>query len=142
MQRIDGAIAAPRRKPECGTRGPFLAIPFDYEGVPTVVYVRRQNWDGRYALPYLDRRWRVVNVEYRLADSARAPAAARDVLCAMRWLAKYADALEIDLERLVVSGISARGAMALIAGTMPASSSSLLIAERTEWSLARFLCLP
>lgn len=40
-----------------------------------------------YFLPYLERRWAVINVEYRLADVAKAPAAASDGLCAMRWLA-------------------------------------------------------
>ncbi len=75
-----------------------------------------------YVLPYLSRRWSVVNVEYRLADVAKAPAAASDGLCAMRWLAKHAQDYKMQLDKLVVSGISAGGTIALIAGTMSASS--------------------
>lgn len=75
-----------------------------------------------YVLPYLYRRWSVINVEYRLANVANAPAAASDALCAMRWLTKHRAEYNLPLDRLVVSGISAGGAMALFAGTISASS--------------------
>ena len=73
-------------------------------------------------LPYLYRRWSVINVEYRLANVAKAPAAASDALCAMRWLTKHRPEYNLPLDRLVVSGISAGGAMALFAGTISPSS--------------------
>jgi acetyl esterase/lipase len=75
-----------------------------------------------YVLPYLHRRWVVVNVEYRLADLAPAPGAVADTLCAMRWVATNAAAHKIGIHNLVVSGISAGGTLALAAGTMPATS--------------------
>ena len=97
---------------------------------PLVVWFHGGGWTRSskeqellYVVPYLYRRWSVINVEYRLADVAKAPAAASDGLCAMRWLAKHAQEYKVQLDKFVVSGISAGGAMALIAGTMSASSS-------------------
>jgi acetyl esterase/lipase len=75
-----------------------------------------------YFLPYLHRRWSVVNVEYRLVDRASAPGAIADGLCAMRWVAAHAAQHELQLDKLVVSGISAGGTLALVAGTTPGSS--------------------
>jgi len=96
---------------------------------PTLVWFHGGGWTRSskeqellYVLPYLNRRWSVINVEYRLADVAKAPAAVSDGLCAMRWLAKHAQEYKVQLVKLVVSGISAGGGMALIVGTMPASS--------------------
>jgi acetyl esterase/lipase len=96
---------------------------------PTLVWFHGGGWTRSskeqelfYVLPYLYRRWSVINVEYRLADVAKAPAAVSDGLCAMRWLAKHTEEYKVQLVKLVVSGISAGGGMALIVGTMPASS--------------------
>ena len=99
------------------------------QATPTLVWFHGGGWTRSskdqellYVLPYLYRRWSIVNVEYRLADVANAPAAANDGLCAMRWLEKHASEHRIQLEKLAVSGISAGGTMALIAGTMPAAA--------------------
>ena len=96
---------------------------------PVVVWFHGGGWTRSskeqellYVLPYLYRQWAVVNVEYRLADVAKAPGAASDGLCAMRWLSAHAQQYKLRLDNLVISGISAGGTMALIAGTMPASS--------------------
>src|SRR5437868_2905199 len=59
---------------------------------PTVIYIHGGGWvhlrkDERmfYVLPYLVRGMNAVNVEYRLANVARAPAAVEDVRCAVKW---------------------------------------------------------
>ena len=108
-----------------------LLLPRDRsEATRTLVWFHGGGWTRSsketellYVLPYLDRRWAVVNVEYRLADIAKAPAAVSDGLCAMRWLAKHAKFYNVQMDKLVISGISAGGTMALLSGTTPASSS-------------------
>jgi len=67
-------------------------------------------------LPWLEMGWNVVNVEYRLARVSLAPAAVEDCLCALRWIGAHAAEYKIDPKRLVVSGDSAGGHLALTTG--------------------------
>ena len=73
-------------------------------------------------LPYLEMGWAVVNVEYRLARVALAPAAVEDCLCALRWIIRNAEQYNIDTSRLVVTGFSAGGHLALTTGVVPSSA--------------------
>ncbi|MFC4262056.1 alpha/beta hydrolase fold domain-containing protein [Ferruginibacter yonginensis] len=60
----------------------------------------------------------VANVEYRLSAQATAPAAIEDVRCVMMYLINHADSLNIDVNRIVLSGSSAGAHLALMAGLM------------------------
>ncbi len=73
-------------------------------------------------LPYLEMGWAVVNVEYRLAGAAHAPAAVEDCLCAVRWVIEHADDYNLDASRLVLTGASAGSHLALTSGMLPAST--------------------
>ncbi len=73
-------------------------------------------------LPYLGMGWAVVNVEYRLGAVARAPAAVEDGLCALRWVIRNAEQYNLDVSRIVTSGHSAGGHLALTTGMIPASA--------------------
>jgi acetyl esterase/lipase len=66
--------------------------------------------------------WNVVNVEYRLAKVSLAPAAVEDCLCALRWVAAQAKTYDFDTTRLVTSGDSAGGHLALTTGMIPESA--------------------
>jgi acetyl esterase/lipase len=72
-------------------------------------------------LPWLEMGWNVVNVEYRLARAAPAPAAVEDCLCALRFVAARAGDYNVDTRRIVVSGESAGGHLALLLGMLPES---------------------
>lgn len=60
----------------------------------------------------------VANISYRLSQQATAPAAVEDARCALIYLIKNADALNIDINKIVVMGGSAGGHLALMAGLL------------------------
>jgi acetyl esterase/lipase len=64
----------------------------------------------------------VVNVEYRLANVSLAPAAIEDCRCALRWVVAHAKDYNFDAGRIVVSGASAGGHLALTTGMIPADA--------------------
>ena len=68
--------------------------------------------------PYLDWGFSVVNINYRLASAAIAPAAVEDSLCALRWVYDNADKYNFDTNKIVTTGFSAGGHLALTTGTM------------------------
>ena len=72
--------------------------------------------------PWFEMGWNVVNVEYRLGKIALAPAAVEDCLCALRYIATQAETYDIDTTRLVVTGESAGGHLALTTEMIPESA--------------------
>jgi acetyl esterase/lipase len=73
-------------------------------------------------MPWLEMGWTVVNVEYRLARVALAPAAVEDCLCALRFVAAQAKTYNIDTTRIVLTGESAGGHLTLTTGMIPESA--------------------
>jgi acetyl esterase/lipase len=71
-------------------------------------------------LPYLAKGFVVCNVEYRVSNTgqspANAPAAVVDALDAAKWFVDHADKYDVDPNRLVVTGASAGGHLALMVG--------------------------
>ena len=60
----------------------------------------------------------VANIAYRLSGQATAPAAVEDARCALIYLIRNANELNIDVNRIVVMGGSAGGHLALMAGML------------------------
>lgn len=96
---------------------------------PTLMLFHGGGWvDGQkernvfQLLPYLSMGWAVINVEYRLARNSLAPAAVEDCRCALRWAAYHAKEYSLDASRIVLTGGSAGGHLALITGMLPAES--------------------
>jgi acetyl esterase/lipase len=116
---------------------------------PTMIWIHGGGWTGGNKegavfslLPYLEMGWNVVNVEYRLAKVSLAPAAVEDCLCALRWVIRNAKQYNIDPNKLVVSGSSAGGHLALTTAMIPASegldrqcpgSEALKVAAVVDW---------
>jgi acetyl esterase/lipase len=73
-------------------------------------------------LPYLAMGFSVVNVDYRLARVARAPAAVQDARCALRWVIRHAPQYGFDVNKLVLVGSSAGAHLSLMAALAPASA--------------------
>jgi acetyl esterase/lipase len=96
---------------------------------PTVIFFHGGFWaagakEGALMslIPWMEMGWNVVNVEYRLARVAPAPAAVEDGLCALRFVAAPARTYNIDVSRLVVTGESAGGHLTLTSAMIPESS--------------------
>lgn len=95
-------------------------------GNPTLFLFHGGGWVGGqkernvlFLLPYLSLGWTVINVEYRLASNSPAPAAVEDCRCALRWAASHAKEYNLDTSKFVLTGTSAGGHLALIAGMLP-----------------------
>ncbi|MGJ8691302.1 MAG: alpha/beta hydrolase fold domain-containing protein [Thalassotalea sp.] len=103
-------------------QGPPKYFVTDTQAKPTLIYIHGGAWHGGVKesalwslMHYLQKGWNVVNVEYRVGGGT-APQAADDVLLALQWLAQHADEYAIDRHNIVVSGDSAGGHLALLAG--------------------------
>ena len=75
-----------------------------------------------FCLPYLERGFVVANVEYRVAGVAPAPAAVNDALTAAKWFFDRSAQYHVDPARIVVTGASAGGHLALMVGMTPVSA--------------------
>lgn len=96
---------------------------------PTVIFIHGGGWvvgskesAVLHILPYLEMGFAVVNVEYRLAKVALAPAAVEDVRRALRWVWMNAKTYAFDTTKIVVTGGSAGGHLALMCGMLDASA--------------------
>lgn len=96
---------------------------------PTLVFYHGGGWvqgtkeaAAMSLMPWLEMGWNVVNVEYRMARVALAPAAAEDAQCALRFVVSQAKNYNIDIGKIVLSGESAGGHLALLAGMAPESA--------------------
>lgn len=90
---------------------------------PAMVFFHGGGWRGgskeSYSLrvlPWLELGWVVFNVEYRLSAVAPAPASVEDARCALRFVTTNAAKYSVDPDRIVVSGQSAGGHLALMTG--------------------------
>jgi acetyl esterase/lipase len=96
---------------------------------PTLLYFHGGGWNAGSKeasvltfLPFLEKGWTVVNVEYRFTRVAPAPAAVEDCRCALRWVIQRAKDYKVDTSRIVTMGNSAGGLLALTTGMLPVSA--------------------
>jgi acetyl esterase/lipase len=97
--------------------------------VPVVIHIHGGGWVGGqketnvfWLMPYVQMGCAVVNVEYRLAKVALAPAAVEDCRLALRWVMKNARAYNFDSTKIIVTGGSAGGHLALMTGMLDSTA--------------------
>jgi acetyl esterase/lipase len=77
-------------------------------------YSRGERSDGRdWDRWFAERHYTVFDVDYRLDPPVTWNLAAQDVACAMAWIAAHTDDYHLALDRILVSGQSAGGGLAL-----------------------------
>lgn len=96
---------------------------------PVVIYYHGGGWAGGTRdravlrlIPYLEMGFTVVNVTYRGAMVALAPAAVEDCRCALLWVIRNATQYHFDVTRLVLTGDSAGSHLALMSGMLTAAA--------------------
>jgi acetyl esterase/lipase len=112
--------------------------------IPTVFYIHGGGWVAGTKeasltglLPYLEMGFNVINVEYRLARVSPAPAAVEDCRQALRWVFKNAKEYGIDTTKIIVTGGSAGGHLALMTGMLtPADGFD----DSKEWDYTYTTC--
>ena len=99
------------------------------EPTPVVMMIHGGGWlSGTkedtvlYLLPYLQMGFAAVNVEYRMGSVSLAPAAVEDCLCALHWIGRNAKKYQFDVGKVVVTGGSAGGHLALTTAMIPPSA--------------------
>jgi acetyl esterase/lipase len=105
---------------------------YKYEGKkrPVLLFMHGGGWiagDKATAtidlMPYAARKWAIVNINYRLSDVAKAPAAVIDVRDALEWIYENADEYYFDTDNIVVAGESAGAHLALMTGLIQKGDS-------------------
>jgi len=93
---------------------------------PVLLYIHGGGWNALNRsvrnlnfLPYIDKGWAVVNIDYRLLDQAPFPACIADCRYALNWIYDNADKYKFDTTKIVISGESAGGHLALMTGFLP-----------------------
>ncbi|MGS2762848.1 prolyl oligopeptidase family serine peptidase [Sinomicrobium sp. M5D2P9] len=92
--------------------------------VPLVINIHGGGWNHgvkesqRGYGSFFKNGYAVANVEYRLVDVATAPGAIEDIRCALVYLHKHAEEINIDTDNIVLMGGSAGGHLALMAGLL------------------------
>jgi acetyl esterase/lipase len=77
-------------------------------------YSRGQRSDGRdWDRWFAERRYIVFDVDYRLDPPVTWNLAAQDVACAMTWIAAHANDYHLSADRMLITGQSAGGGLAL-----------------------------
>ena len=96
---------------------------------PTVIFIHGGGWVDRlrevelfFLLPYLKMGFSVVNVGYRLAAQSLAPGAVADCRCALNWAIGNAQQYNFDPEKIILSGFSAGGHLAMTTGMLSAAA--------------------
>lgn len=103
-----------------------LYLPHDRPAaVPVVMFIHGGGWvvgakEGEILelIPYIQMGFAAVNVEYRLGENSLAPAAVEDCRCALHWVVNNAAQYNFDINRIVVTGGSAGGHLALTTGLL------------------------
>lgn len=136
----------PFRDTEDGTLALDYHRPKDAEGpVPLLVHAHGGAWafgskgGGRFAQVPLSAGVAFASVGYRLSGTASYPEPVQDVVGAMAWAREHADALDVDPERVGVTGESAGGHLASLVAAAP--DVAALRPSGTPASAARAACV-
>ncbi len=98
--------------------------PTSTEPTPIILHIHGGGWNhgtkesqGGFS-SYFKAGFAVANVEYRLVQVAPAPAAIEDIRCALNYIKTHASELNINPQKIIISGGSAGAHLALMGGLL------------------------
>lgn len=110
---------------------------------PTLIYFHGGGWvegerTSRFLglLPYLERGWCVVNVDYRLLDKTNLIGCLDDCNDAINWVLENSLKYKFDPDHLYLSGESAGGHLALLTGMMDQSTRKSVLSNPKDRNIA------
>ncbi len=110
---------------------------------PTLIYFHGGGWieGDRFSrfletLPYLEKGWAVVNVDYRLLDETNLIGCLKDCLDAINWVNNNADKYKFDVDKIYLSGESAGGHLALLSGMINKETQQKLFSNYRKVNVA------
>ena len=90
---------------------------------PIVLYFHGGGWvvgdkisHSRYLMPYVDKKWCVVNANYRHLDKTSLIGIIRDARSALNWIYENAEKYKFDTTKIIVTGESSGSHLALMTG--------------------------
>jgi len=98
--------------------------PTSTEPTPIVLHIHGGGWNHGTKesqsgfSSYFKAGFAVANVEYRLVQVAPAPAAIEDIRCAINYIKTHAKQLNINSDKIIISGGSAGAHLALMGGLL------------------------
>ena len=105
-------------------------VSFSADPKPVLLYIHGGGWKNLSRsvrnlniIPYVDKGFAVVNIDYRLLTQAPFPGCIADCRYALNWIYDHAEEYRFDTTRIVVSGESAGGHLALMTGMLPNDSA-------------------
>ena len=97
---------------------------------PTLLFLHGGGWTSGdkisrslYLMPYVDKDWCIVTANYRHLDQSDLVGIIRDTRSALHWIYENADKYKFDTTKIVVSGESAGGHLALMTGLSTSQSA-------------------
>lgn len=105
-------------------RADIYLPPDNGKPTPVVINIHGGGWNHgdkesqRGFSLYFKLGYAVANMEYRLMQVGKAPAAVEDTRCMLIYLIKNAKALNIDVNKIIISGTSAGAHLALMGGLL------------------------
>ncbi len=114
--------------------------PSEHSVLPVVVFIHGGGWsvgdldtyDGPARMHAVGAEAVVVSIDYRLAPEHPFPAAVDDVWAATRWVARNAEQIGADPDRLAVAGDSAGGNLAAVVAQL-ARDASIAVRFQLLW---------
>lgn len=98
-------------------------VEYTVKSKPTLLFLHGGGWTSGdkisrslFLMPYVSRGWCVVTANYRHLEQAGLPAIIGDARSALHWIYQNAGKYKFDTARIIVSGESAGGHLALMTG--------------------------
>lgn len=110
---------------------------------PTLIYFHGGGWVGGERssrllglLPYLEKGWCVVNVDYSLLDKTNLIGCLDDCNDAVHWVLENSPKYKFDPDRIYLSGESAGGHLALLTGMMDKGTRKNILTNPKDYNIA------